>query len=261
MRLLLRTPIQLAIELVGVVGVAIGGNVAFAPLSAEIAMGLTTVLVVATYLGLVHALERRPVTELGPEGAAREVGAGLLLGAALFAATIGLIALAGGYSAAGARSPWVLLGPVPLALASGITEEIVLRGVVFRLLQRWLGTWVALGLSAALFGALHLGNEHATPWAAVAIALEAGVLLAAAFMATRRLWLPMAMHVAWNWTQSAVFGVAVSGVELRGWLRGELHGPTWLTGGDFGPEASIVAIAVCGLAAVVLLRRAARAER
>ncbi len=261
----LRTaPARLALELVALVaaGIVIGLALGPLPAAARPALGMLVGVpaLVALYVLLVHKLERRQVTELGGARAARELGAGLVLGAGLFAATIGIIALLGGYVVTGAASPWALLPPVTMAVTSGVTEELIARGVVFRILEEWLGTWAALAISAALFGLAHRANPHATWASAAGIAAEAGLLLAAAYMLTRRLWLAIGLHAAWNWTQAAVFGVAVSGAEIHGWLRGELRGPDWLSGGAFGPEASVVAVAVGGTAALVLLARAVRAH-
>jgi uncharacterized protein len=87
-----------------------------------------------------------------------------------------------------------------------------------------------------------------------AISLEAGVMLAAAYMVTRRVWLAIGIHIAWNFAQSGIFGVATSGVESAGYLQGNLNGPTILSGGTFGPEASIVAVVVCFAAGLYMLR-------
>lgn len=94
---------------------------------------------------------------------------------------------------------------------------------------------------------MHLLNPNATLVAAVAITLEAGVRLAAACLLTGRLWLSMGVHFAWNFTQGGIFGAAVSGQASTGLLRSLLQGPALLTGGDFGAEASAVAVVVCGL--------------
>jgi len=81
----------------------------------------------------------------------------------------------------------------------------------------------------------------------VAIVFEAGVMLAAAYLLTRRLWLPIGIHAGWNFTQGGIFGVSVSGHPSGGLLDGTLSGPEWLSGGVFGVEASIVAV-ILGIA-------------
>ena len=78
-------------------------------------------------------------------------------------------------------------------------------------------------------------------------------MLAAAFVYTRRLWLPIGIHFAWNFVQGAVFGVAVSGNEAKGLLQSTLSGPSLLSGGDFGAEGSIFAVAVCLIAGIYLI--------
>ena len=144
------------------------------------------------------------------------------------------------------------------ALMAGVTEELLIRAVAFRILEGWLGSWLALSISAAFFGLLHLPNPQATIVSSAAIALEAGVMLAAAYMVTRRVWLAIGIHVAWNFAQSGIFGVAASGVKSTGYLEGDLHGPPLLSGGAFGPEASIVAVVVCLAVGLYLLRVAHR---
>ncbi len=153
-----------------------------------------------------------------------------------------------------------LLAPLAMAASSAVTEEILARGIVFRILEEWLGTWAALAISSALFGLAHLGNPHATLWSALAIGMEAGTMLAAAYMLTRRLWLPIGIHAAWNYTQGAIFGVAVSGGEMKGLFQGEMRGPSWLSGGEFGAEASAIAVLVCTSGAAILLTKVVRAR-
>lgn len=100
-------------------------------------------------------------------------------------------------------------------------------------------------------------------WGALAIAIEAGLMLGAAYAATRTLWLPIGLHFGWNFALSGIFGVTVSGNEdmPAGLLHGVLSGPEAITGGGFGPEAGIFAILVCVIPAVVFLRTAKRQGR
>ena len=93
-----------------------------------------------------------------------------------------------------------------------------------------------------------------------AIALEAGVLLAASFAVSRNLWLPIGMHFGWNFTEGGVFGASVSG-SGKGIAKVSLSGPYLMTGGAFGPEAPVVAVAVCLLAAFALIALTIRKGR
>ena len=151
-----------------------------------------------------------------------------------------------------------MFASVPGFILTGVLEETLVRGIVFRILEKSLGSWLALGISAALFGLLHLLNPGATLLNAAAIAIEAGVLLAAAYMLTRRLWLCIGTHIAWNFTQGGIFSVAVSGGASKGLLQSRMIGPDWLTGGTFGAEASVVALGVCLAAGIALAVLAAK---
>ena len=107
-----------------------------------------------------------------------------------------------------------------------------------------------------------MANPGATRTSALAIALEAGILLGAAYAATERLWVPIGLHIAWNFTEGSVFGMSVSGLnKVTGLIQGSLQGSRLLTGGAFGPEASIVAVAVCLLGALYFLYRMLRLHR
>jgi len=210
------------------------------------------------YSVYVRRVEKRPLAEFAGEGALGELGCGLLIGTSLFAATIGVLALLGVYHVTAMGTASDLIAALASAISAGVLEEIVFRGVIFRIMEAALGSIVAVAASAAIFGLLHLINPQATLQGAIAISFEAGILLAAAYLLTRRLWLPIGLHVGWNFTQGGVFGAAVSGSASSGLLRGSLTGADWLSGGVFGPEASIIAIAVCTTAGLGLLIGAGR---
>jgi membrane protease YdiL (CAAX protease family) len=261
----------LVLLVLGIVTIAAAGALAslirpFFPVERTGPLAIVFSLIVAAifmgaYTLFVRWIERRPVDEFGVAGWSRELGAGLLAGLVLFSIVIGIIAALGGYRVIGSNPATALYPAIAIAITSGVTEEIVLRGLFFRLIERLAGSWIALALSAALFGALHLGNPNATWFAGVAIALEAGVMLAAVYMVTRRLWAAIGLHAAWNFTQGGIYGVAVSGFDMGGLLRARISGPELLTGGAFGAEASLPAIVVCTAFGIVLLVVAHRRGR
>jgi hypothetical protein len=219
---------------------------------------LLTAVVLSAYSEYVRLVEKRSVSELSAPHALRELGAGVLLGALLLSLTIGVLAALGLYHVTGNNGWLALFATVPGFILAAVLEEVVMRGIVFRILEQSLGSWLALALSAAIFGALHLLNPGATLLNAGAVMLEAGILLAAAYMLTRRLWLCIGIHFAWNFTQGGIFSAAVSGGASRGLLQAKLVGPEWLTGGAFGVEASAVALLVCTSVALLLLIGAKR---
>ena len=214
---------------------------------------IVVVSVSFAYYGFVRFIERRTVTELLFPFAFKELIGGALIGVVLFSITIGVLWLFGFYQVFGVNGWNVIVPGLVLSLFSGVFEELLIRGILFRIMEESLGTWLALMISAAIFGAGHLGNPNATWWGAIAIAIEAGIMLAAAFVFTRRLWLPIGIHFAWNFTQGAIFGVAVSGNEMQGLLRSTLRGPAILSGGAFGAEASIFAVIICFMAGIYFI--------
>ncbi len=212
----------------------------------------------------------RSIVQIGfpRKNAARDFALGLLIGALLFCAVIAELALTGHYHIDAVHVTADLAVAALLFLPGAAIEELLFRGVLFRLLEEWSGTWIALAVSATLFGLAHLANRGATAESALAIALEAGVLLGLAYIAARNLWLPIGLHFAWNFCEGPIFGTTVSGhAVLTSAVTAHLDGPAWLTGGTFGPEAGIVAILTCLVAsiaflAVILVRaRATRALR
>ena len=113
-----------------------------------------------------------------------------------------------------------------------------------------------------VFGAAHLTNQGATLWSSAAIAVEAGLLLGAAFKFRGTLWLPIAIHWAWNYTQGNILGFAVSGEQVDEKLFSPIiTGADWITGGAFGAEASVPAVVVGLLLTVILLYKCKRDER
>jgi membrane protease YdiL (CAAX protease family) len=157
---------------------------------------LLAVVILAAYRTYVKVVERRSATELTRTRAIRELGAGLLVGALLLSLTIGVLAALGVYRITGTNGWTAMIAMLPAFILAAVLEEVVMRGVVFRILEQWLGSWIALAISAALFGLLHLFNPGATLLNAGAIMLEAGILLAAAYMVTRRLWFCVGIHFA-----------------------------------------------------------------
>jgi membrane protease YdiL (CAAX protease family) len=253
---LLLTLFALVDGVVGAVNTAVDGS-AVAGLLVGLASAALTLL---GYTRVVRLIERRRAVELTRQGAVAGVRLGTLAGLGLFTATIGIIALFGGYRIAGWGSFGTAVAALGLMSAVAVAEELLFRGVLFRIVEEMTGTWGALAVSALVFGALHLVNPGATVWGALAIAIEAGLMLGSAYAATRTLWLPIGLHLGWNLAEGGIFGVTVSGSGHGpvGLLKGALSGPVALTGGSFGPEASLVAILICGIPTVLFLRLARR---
>ncbi|WP_026922706.1 CPBP family intramembrane glutamic endopeptidase [Glycomyces arizonensis] len=233
----------------------------------------TAALIVPVYRWVVRRTERREVTELAWEGAPAKTGWGTLIGFAMFGFVIVNIAFLGYYTVDGIGDPMGMVGLFGFMAAAAVTEEIMYRGILFRIVEGWTGTWIALVLISLLFGASHLANPNASLWGAIAIAIEAGGMLGAAYIATRNLWLPIGLHFGWNFAASAVFSTEVSGNGTpKGLLDAATSGPSPITGGEFGPEGSLYTVVFGLLLTVIFLwvakrrgnlvprRRADRAE-
>ncbi len=213
----------------------------------------------AVYLAFAHFIEQRDATELALPGMGRELGVGLLIGASLYAACEMILMALGIYHIDGFNTLSYMVPAIAMALSSSVYEELLFRGVLFGSVEKWFGSWAALVVSSLVFGLTHLINPQGTIEGALFIAVEAGILLAAAYMLTRRLWLCIGFHMAWNYTQSAIFSGIVSGNEAQlGLIRSTIKGPDWLTGGSFGVESSVLALLLCTTSGIVMLLMASR---
>lgn len=133
-------------------------------------------------------------------------------------------------------------------------EEVIFRGLLYRMISERYGMWLALIVSSLFFGIVHIFNPGASLWSSIAIAIEAGLLLGAAYQFSGSLWLPIGIHWGWNFTQGNIFGFAVSGGDSGdSIIRSTATGPDLFTGGAFGPEASILAAVLGGLISVVYI--------
>jgi membrane protease YdiL (CAAX protease family) len=256
--------VRLVWQLVAVLAVSFLGSQALAlvgdnPWLALVVGLATAVLAVLVYVWVVRRTEHRDVVEVSLEGAARGLGYGTLLGLALFGLVIVNLAFLGNYTVHGLGTVTGAVGLVGFMAAVAVGEELMYRGVLFRIIEGWTGTWAALTVTSLLFGLAHLVNPNATLWGALAIAIEAGGLLTAAYVATRKLWVPIGLHLGWNIAGSAIFSTEVSGNNTpQGLLDASTSGPMLITGGEFGPEGSVYSIVFCMVAAAVFIRMAYR---
>jgi len=244
------------------IGLQVGKQV---PLSAESLEGLALRsainigLCIAVYKLVIVRLGEHPRDDLRAAGATRSFGAGLAIGAVLIAAVVGFAALFDVYNIVGPGGTQQLMtNLIAAAIVPGILEEVFFRGILFRWIEEFAGSWVALLLTSALFGLAHIHNPNATWFSSFAIAVEAGLLLGGAYMLTRNLWMPIGLHMAWNFTQGFIFDVPVSGIDQAGLVDARLSGSELLSGGSFGLEASVIALVIATAAGVALLILASR---
>jgi hypothetical protein len=177
---------------------------------------------------------------------------GLVLGPTMFLSILLLLVAAG----------WVAVAPGTfdagaLAMAFvtftfvAFSEEVMARGWVLQILERGRGTRAAVIGSAAVFALLHAFNPGFGLTALVGLFL-AGLLFAQAYVVTRQLWLPLALHLSWNFSEGPLFGFPVSGLPGEGLLTVTPTGPDPVTGGAFGPEAGLVVVLGIALASAAI---------
>jgi membrane protease YdiL (CAAX protease family) len=151
----------------------------------------------------------------------------------------------------------IFLKDITISIAFGILtavfEEVLFRGIFFRLMEEKLGSYIALLISGIIFGFGHLLNGNGSLFAVFAIFIIS-ILLTAAYMYTRNLWFPIAIHFALNFAQGDIFGTAVSGEPIStSIIVSQLEGSEWFTGGIWGIEASVQIVIFSWIAGIILL--------
>ena len=211
--------------------------------SAAVKGAIAIALMLAVYkLVMVH-LGERPRDDLPVAAAPRGLAVGLLTGFLLFCALVGIAALFDVYNIVGPGDTRELVKDlIGMTVLAAFMEELLFRGILFRWIEAFAGSWAALVVTSALFGLAHIFNANATWTSSLAIMVEAGALLGGAYMLARNLWVPMGLHAAWNFTQGFLFDVPVSGNDMHGLVQAKLSGPVLLSGGPFGLEASMIGV-------------------
>ena len=240
--------------LIGVVGVGLVGRLTASAEPFLLLPVLGAALAVVVYRVVMRFVAHRRTPELAGRRAVPEALLGAAVGLGFVAVSAAVVTALGGYTFRVTDGDLLAVVAPILAVTVGaaVTEELTFRGFALQALERLLGSWVALGITALFFGLTHLFNPGATPWSALAIAIEAGGLLGAAFLWRRNLWFAIGLHLAWNSTV-ALLGIPVSGHASAGLLVADVSGPSLLTGGAFGIEGSVVTVVLGALIAVPML--------
>src|SRR5215468_814713 len=228
--------------------------------SGIIIFALEGLVSIAGYVLFVRLIEKRKATELSRFRVSL-LPLGTFVGLVWFALLMLMLYLAGHYQISGVGLPNRVLSAAIFALGTAIWEEVTFRGLLFRVTEQTFGTWIGVLASAVVFGAIHGLNPNASLAASIAIILESGVLLAAAYFATRTLWLPIGLHFGWNFAEDFIFGVRTSGHAARpAIVEGTLTGSSLWTGGAYGLESSIWAIAMAAIMSAILIVVAVRSR-
>ena len=205
------------------------------------------VCMIGLYALFVRWFEKHWAQDIPLRRLAQDTAKGFGIGLGFFVIVVLVMMLLGLYHiySIGTDKPLDVLSAFFMFLLVGTGEEIMFRGVLFRWIDEKWGFMAALIVSSLLFGFMHYFGPVATLWSSLAIAVEAGLLLGAAYKYAGTLWLPIGIHWAWNFTQGNVFGFEVSGNDAGvSLLKASVSGSDWLTGGAFGAEASVITVMI-----------------
>jgi hypothetical protein len=142
-------------------------------------------------------------------------------------------------------------------------EELVFRGYLLQNLIAGLGVAWSIVISSLIFGFGHAANPDATFLSSVLLALITPQLIYA-YLVTGQLWLPIGLHLGWNFFQASVFGFATSGVDMPSLISQSPSGADWLSGGAFGAEGSVLVLPFTAISVVLIhywVRLTGRSDR
>lgn len=217
---------------------------------------VASALIVCLLLAWSRLFEKKWPLQLVDRQVFLYLSQGWIVGVLFFCSITLIFAVCGCYSGSFGYPQW---GNICLSFISFLLvacgEEVIFRGLLYRMISERFGMWLALTVSSLFFGIVHIFNPGASLWSSIAIAIEAGLLLGAAYQYSGSLWLPIGIHWAWNFTQGNVFGFAVSGGDSGdSFFVSSATGPELFTGGAFGPEASILAAVLGALISAFYIR-------
>ena len=212
--------------------------------TASCAAVIISVLIARRYL------DRRSFSSLGFLANGRvavDLLAGFLIAGSMMVMIYLIERLAGWLSITGFA--WQDTPPLEIILSSGIMllvfiatgwqEELYFRGYLLQNISEGLKVGWGTAITSLVFGLAHLANPNASLMGALGVTM-AGFLMAYAYWRTRRLWLPVGLHIGWNFFEGPLLGFPVSGIGTFQLIRSQIAGPTLFTGGSFGPEAGLV---------------------
>lgn len=212
-------------------------------LKSLIAGVLASVVVLVSYYYLFKFYEQRTIGELSFNRFGYNALLGFVVGFSILTLIILIMYFGKAYTIIDFHPISFLIPALTLAVSSAIFEEVLFRGIIFRITEEKLGSVLALIISSSIFGFAHIANQNGTIFSAIAITVEAGILLGAAYIYSKNLWLPIFIHFAWNFSEGGIYGAIISGNGLnKSLVTSKISGPDLLTGGMFGPENSLQAV-------------------
>jgi uncharacterized protein len=208
----------------------------------DIAEAVTSVLV---YIFLFSWYEKRKITELSSSSFGSNANLGFFTGFLLQSTFIFIIFLAGGYAIIQVNPFSYMIPSFTMALTAGFVAEIIIIGIVFRLIEKQFGTTIAIIIMFLLFIIAHSGVKDGNIVSLLATSVVAGLLLPAAYVFSRNLWLPIFLHFAWDFTEPGIYGAINPSISVtKSLFDSRISGPRLLTGGPLGPQNSVQALII-----------------
>lgn len=214
-----------------------------------LALGIIVTLLYRIYFKII---EKKPFYEFSGENLRNDIRNGVLFTLLIAAISVLILYFNNNLEISRGKGPGYLSVAFGLAFMSSIAEEILFRGLLFRLSEEYLGTYFAIAVNSFLFGIAHYANPGATVLSALAIGLESGLILSAAYVLTRKLWLNISIHFTWNFI-AGVMGFHYAGKTANGIFDTKLTGSKLLTGGEFGIEFSVLIVATGVVLGILLI--------
>ena len=217
----------------------------------------STGTMIGTYVLLMKFYEKRRITEFSKKGAFGGLVGGFLLGFGVITAEVGILYLLGYYEVIQVNEFLDFLPNITFIIGGAMLEELVFRGLAFRILRKWKGLTVAVIVSAILFQLPHFMNPHES-FLPATLGIIFGVAHALMYVYSRGIWLPFAFHVGWNLAQPA-WGTTLSGIdEFPLLVQSQMNGPELITGSAFGIEDSLLSMATLVILSIVLYLQSAK---
>ncbi|HEY5462770.1 MAG TPA: CPBP family intramembrane glutamic endopeptidase [Hanamia sp.] len=220
-----------------------------------------SVIAVSGYILLFRVYEKRQIKELSASSFGKNAAIGCVSGLLLQSLFILVIYTFGIYSVVHVNPASILITSFAFALTAGFVAEILIIGVLFRLLEQQTGTAIAVTIFIILFAVLHINIKGATFVSVGATAMQAGFMLPSAYVFSRSLWLPIFLHFSWDFAEPGIFGGINPGSSItQGLFTSKITGTQLITGCQTGPQDSIQSLILCLLTGVIFLLLAKRKD-
>ena len=212
---------------------------------------------VLIYVFLFSFYEKRKITELSPSTFGGNANLGFFTGFLLQSLFIFVIFIAGDYTIVRVNAFSDMIPAFVMALTAGFVAEIIIIGIVFRLIEKQFGTGVSITIMIIIFIIAHSGVKDGNLISVLSTSINAGLLLPAAYVFSRSLWLPIFMHFAWDFTEPGIYGAINPSISItKSLFDSKISGPRLITGGPLGPQNSIQALIICLALGFIFLRLA-----